>query len=99
MTDAWDDRKKAIENQYFHNMERELIEKLKGETKEKLIHEHCLGRCPKCGDKIQPLVFRGVPMDQCPGCKGVWLGPKDFQLLSEKDHRTWFDQWFHTEKE
>lgn len=99
MTDSWEERKKALENQYFFNMEKELIEKIKAETKEKLIRKHCLGRCPKCGDEIEPLEFRGVPMDQCQSCKGVWLGPKDLQMLSEKDHRTWFDQWFHAEKD
>ena len=99
MTDSWEERKKALENQYFYNLERELVEKIKEETREKLIKTHCRGRCPKCGDKIEPLEFRGVPMDQCSSCKGVWLGPNDLQLLSEKDHRTWFDKWFHAEEE
>ena len=31
---------------------------------------------------------------KCPACGGVWLGPNDFRLLAEKDHRTWFDKWF-----
>ncbi len=98
MTDKWDERKKALENQYFYNLEKELVEKIKEDTQEKLIHKYCRGRCPKCGDKIEALEFRGVPMDQCPGCKGIWLGPNDLQLLSEKDHRTWFDKWFHAEE-
>jgi hypothetical protein len=33
-------------------------------------------------------------MDKCLSCGGVWLGPNDLRLLSEKDHRTWFDRWF-----
>ena len=51
MTDAWEERKKAIENQYFYNLEKELIEKIKEETQEKLIRKYCHNRCPKCGDK------------------------------------------------
>ena len=98
MTDAWEERKKAIENQYFYNLEKELIEKIKKETQEKLIRKYCLNRCPKCGDKVEALTFRGVPLDKCPGCGGVWLGPKDLQMLAEKDHRTWFDKWFHAEE-
>ena len=31
MTDAWEERKKALENQYFHDLDRELIEKIKDE--------------------------------------------------------------------
>ena len=99
MTDTWEERKRALENQYFYNLERELVEKIKETTREKLVRKYCRGRCPKCGDKIKPLEFRGVPMDQCSGCKGVWLGPKDLQILSEKDHRTWFDQWFNAKVE
>ncbi len=97
MTDAWEERKKALENQYFHDLEKELIEKIKTETREKLIRQYCHNRCPKCGDKIEPIDFRGVPMDKCLNCGGVWLGPKDLRILSEKDHRTWFDRWFKEE--
>ena len=99
MSDAWEERKKALENQYFYNLEKELIEKLKRDTDEKLIRKYCKNRCPKCGDQIVPMTFREVPLDKCPGCGGVWLGPKDLSILAEKDHRTWFDKWFHAETE
>lgn len=94
MTDAWEERKKALENQYFHDHEKELIEKIRTESREKLVREYCHNRCPKCGDQLEAIDFRGVPMDQCPGCKGIWLGPNDLKILSEKDHRTWFERWF-----
>ena len=99
MTDLWDERKKALENQYFYKEEQEKIEKLRQETREQLIRSHCHNRCPKCGDEIQPMTFRDVPLDKCPGCGGIWLGPKDLKTLAEKDHRTWFDKWFGEEKE
>jgi len=97
MTDAWEERKKALENKYFHDLEKELIEKIRQETQEKLIRKYCLGRCPKCADKIEPINYRGVPMDRCVSCGGVWMGPNDFRIFSEKDHRTWFDRWFKEE--
>ena len=37
MTDAWEERKKALENKYFHDLEKELIEKIREETREKLM--------------------------------------------------------------
>ena len=98
MTDAWEERKRAIENQYFHELDRALIEKIQQETHEKLIRKFCKNRCPKCGDEIKPMEFRGVPLDKCPGCGGIWLGPNDLKILSEKDHRTWFDRWFRAEE-
>ena len=98
MTDAWGERRKALENEYFHKIEARLIEQMRRESREKLVRELCRNRCPKCGDQLQAMDYRGVPLDKCPGCGGVWLGPRDLQILSEKDHRTWFDRWFKEER-
>ena len=99
MTNAWDDRKKALENEYIYRHEKELLEKKKVDVEEMLAREHCKNRCPKCGDPIRPVTFRGVPLDRCPGCGGVWLGPNDLRILASKDHRTWFEKWFKNENE
>jgi Zn-finger nucleic acid-binding protein len=91
MANAWDERKKALEEEYFRKKEKEALAKLKEGT----IKDACLGHCPKCGDVIVPMTFHGVPMDRCPGCGGIWLGPEDFKLLAAKDHRSWFERWFN----
>ena len=98
MTDAWDERRKALESEYFHKIETRLIEQMQVAAREKLVCELCRNRCPKCGAQLQAMEFRGVPLDKCPSCAGVWLGPRDLQILSEKDHRTWFDRWFGEER-
>lgn len=98
MTDAWEERKKALENQYFQKLEKEQVEKLRTCSHEDLVRDLCKNRCPKCGEEIVAMTFRGVPLDKCPGCGGVWLGPKDLQSLAEKDHRTWFDKWFKADE-
>lgn len=90
MTDAWEDRKKALENEFFHKKEQEALAKMKQDAAEAA----CLGRCPKCGKVLEPLTFHGVPLDNCPDCGGVWLGPKDLKVLAAKDHRSWFERWF-----
>jgi hypothetical protein len=94
MADLWEERKKAIENEYFYKEERRKIEAQKRQAREEFIRIYGKNRCPKCGDEIEPITFHGVPMDKCPGCGRVWLGPKDFETLAQKDHRTWFDKWF-----
>lgn len=99
MANLWDERKKALENEYFHKEEKEKIEKMRAGEREAMIRDLCKNRCPKCGDPIEPMTFRGVPLDKCPGCGGVWLGPRDLKILAEKDHRTWFDTWFKAGKE
>lgn len=97
MRNIWDEREKALENEYIYRQEKEQIAKMQKEGRETLVRDLCRNRCPKCGEKIEAMTFRGVPMDQCPACKGVWLGPNDLRSLSEKDHRTWFDKWFRNE--
>ncbi|PLX88248.1 MAG: hypothetical protein C0619_13135 [Desulfuromonas sp.] len=98
MKDAWEERKKAKENEYFIKKDHELINQMKHQTEEELAKGYSKGRCPKCSEKIEPITFRGVPMDRCPGCGGVWLGPNDLKILAEKDHRTWFDFWFRQDE-
>ena len=93
MTDIWKEREKALENEYIYKREKLLLEKQR-EMAEKEKVAVCRNYCPKCGEKLVALTFREVPLDQCPGCKGIWLGQGDLAILAEKDHRTWFDKWF-----
>lgn len=99
MTDVWEERKKALENEYIYKKEKEQLEKMKAAAREEVIRAAAHNRCPKCGEPIEPMIFRGVPLDKCPGCGGVWLGPRDLQILAEKDHRTWFEKWFKSEND
>ncbi len=99
MTNTWDEREKALESQYIRRQEQERIEKLRKTARDELVREICRNRCPKCGDPIEPMTFRGVPLDKCPGCGGVWLGPNDLKILAGKDHRSWFELWFKGEGE
>lgn len=99
MSDIWEERKKALENEYIYRQEKEKIEKMRDADRKKMIRELCHNRCPKCGEPIEAMEFRGVPLDRCPGCGGVWLGPRDLQVLAEKDHRTWFEKWFKAEND
>ncbi len=98
MANLWDERKKAQEEEYFHRKEQEKIEKLRAAEREKEERQFPRNRCPKCGQQLEATTFRDVPLDQCPDCGGIWLGPRDLQILSEKDHRTWFDKWFRSDK-
>lgn len=98
MKDIWLEREKGLEKEYIYKQEKEKLDHMKREAREQLIRELCKNRCPKCGEPIQPQTFRGVPLDKCPGCGGVWLGPRDLQILATKDHRTWFEKWFKGEE-
>lgn len=38
------------------------------------------GRCPKCGAALVSVPYRGVELDKCSRCEGVWLD------VGELDH-------------
>lgn len=38
------------------------------------------GRCPKCAGELIPVPYRGVELDKCSRCQGVWL---DFGELGQ----------------
>ena len=99
MTNKWEEREKALENQYIYNEEKKKIEQMRESAREEIVKTYCHNRCPKCGGAIEAMTFRGVPLDKCPACGGIWLGPNDLQILASKDHRSWFDKWFKGEGE
>lgn len=98
MTDIWKEREKALENEYIFKQEQLKIERMRAEAEKAKVEKYCHNHCPKCGEALQAQTFRGVPLDQCPSCRGIWLGPQDLSILAGKDHRTWFDFWFKGEK-
>ena len=98
MTNLWDERKKAIEDDYFHKENKKKLENIREKIVDSEAKDICRNRCPKCGAHIQPMKFKGVPLDKCEDCGGVWLGPNDLVALSQRDTPTWFDEWFNADK-
>ena len=95
MTNAWDDMKKAREEEYFKKKDKELLEKKHEEVEREEFDKHFKCRCPKCGDKLREEDFHGVKIDKCPSCKGIWLDDGELDTLtSEEKARTWFDKFW-----
>lgn len=43
--------------------------------------------CPACRTRLQPYEKRGVEIDVCPGCRGVWLDRGELEKLMEAEAR------------
>lgn len=41
-------------------------------------------RCPKCGQPLYEIDYRGVKIDRCPGCSGVWLDAGELEQVSQQ---------------
>ncbi|MBM2828235.1 MAG: hypothetical protein HW408_767 [Actinobacteria bacterium] len=77
------------EEGYFVRMEFERrrqaeIEKHKRDTqkeKERLKSLHFM-KCPKCGMELIEIDYRGVQVDKCSGCEGVWLDAGELEAVA-----------------
>jgi len=78
------ERKKKIENEK-HKM-------LAGEEKEKLKELHFM-RCPKCGMKLVEVDYKGIKIDECSECEGLWLDSGELTAVS-KLNKTSIDKLF-----
>ena len=100
MSNAMDERGKALEEEYFRRKEREAIEKLRAkmsaEEQEKAKAASAL-RCPKCDSTLEGVVADGVEIDVCNTCGGVWLDAGELEQLSKKDSGGWLSRLWKSE--
>ncbi|MBF8258446.1 MAG: hypothetical protein HW377_820 [Actinobacteria bacterium] len=77
------------EEEYFVRMEferRKQIEmegqkKLAVEERERLKSLHFM-KCPKCGMELIEIDYRGVKVDKCSACEGVWLDAGELDAVA-----------------
>lgn len=92
MADIWDERKKGGEEDYFHRKDQELLEQMRQRlAAEEREHdkEASFLQCPKCGEKLEEILFRGIMVERCTGCQGVWLETGEVERLTARASRGW----------
>ena len=80
------------EEEYFA---RQAIERMRREAEEKQasmaveekmrLKELHYMKCPKCGNSLSEIEYRGVRIDRCGNCSGVWLDAGELEQLSQKE--------------
>ena len=96
MSDIFDDRKKALEEDYFRRKEQESIEKLRQKMaaeEQAQAEEAKRLECPRGDGKMTTLTFEGVEIDRCDVCGGVWLDKGELEQLRQKESGGWFSRW------
>ena len=97
MANKWDDRKKAIEDEYFVKKEKELIAKLRTKSaaeKKEQLKELCRMRCPKCGEALKERSFQKISIDQCAGCGGIWLDSGELEQIAGREETGFLGKLF-----
>ncbi|MDH3444973.1 MAG: zf-TFIIB domain-containing protein [Deltaproteobacteria bacterium] len=96
MANAWDDRKKAQEDEYFLKQEREKLAKLRatqeGEAKA-AAQQTSYMKCPKCGEPLKEQSFQKIVIDQCTGCHGIWLDAGELEQVAAKETGGWLGKF------
>ena len=78
MGDAWDDRKRSKEEEFFERQNREALARKMSMTQGKDAVER---KCPVDGRKLEHLNVANVAAERCPQCHGVWLEPRVLEQL------------------
>ncbi len=73
-------------------LEEEKNAKLKEEEKKKPKELHYM-KCPKCGMRLIEIDYKGIKVDKCSGCEGVWLDAGELEAIS-KFEKTGLDKLF-----
>jgi uncharacterized protein len=80
------------EEEYFARVELEKLKKIEMEKhktlregeKQKLKELHFM-RCPKCGMEIIEVDYKGLNVDKCSECDGVWLDAGELEAVAKMD--------------
>lgn len=64
----------------LRKIEEEKQAKLKNEERKRLRQLHHM-KCPKCGMQLVEIDYKGLKVDECSECLGVWLDAGEVQQI------------------
>lgn len=62
-------------------VEEKRARKIEQEERQSLQELHFM-RCPKCGMQLVEIDYRGIKIDRCSACDGVWLDAGELEEIS-----------------
>lgn len=68
---------------------RAELNKLEKERLKELHHMHC----PKCGHNLLEIDYRGIAVDKCSNCDGIWLDAGELEQVAQLEKGK-LDKWF-----
>lgn len=88
------------EEEYFARIEFEKRKKAEQEKQHRLASEerkrlrelHAM-KCPKCGMELIEIDYKGIRIDKCSACDGVWLDAGELDAVRQLD-KSALDRFF-----
>lgn len=95
MSDAWDERRRALEEEYFRKKDQEAVEKLRAQRAAREAQTAPL-LCPRCDGTLAEVALEDVLIDRCTKCNGVWLDAGELERLTDHEQPGgWFARIRH----
>lgn len=89
------DKPTKTEDEYFAKEEAEKAKRLKDKISHETEQEErdrvqaiCYMKCPKCGGALNEVTFRGIRIDRCSSCSGVWLDEGELEKLAGTEDKS-----------
>src|SRR6476659_10931121 len=93
MPEVMDERRKGLEEEYFHRKNQEAIERLREKMRVAAQAKEAgtsSMKCPRCDGTLKEIFIEEVPIDTCDKCAGVWLDSGELEKLTQTDIARWF---------
>ncbi len=58
--------------------------KMAADEKKRLKELHYM-HCPKCGMELIEIDYKGIKVDKCSECEGIWLDAGEFEMVSRME--------------
>lgn len=72
--------RKEFERRRTRKLQRQEVLAAEERDKAKALH---FMKCPKCGMDLAEIDYRGLKIDKCTGCEGVWLDPGELEQVAK----------------
>jgi len=97
------DKPSDREEEFFARQEFERRKKTEEEKRKKMVEEerkklkelHHM-HCPKCGMNLIEIDYKGIKVDKCSGCEGIWLDSGELETVvkAEQKDKGFLDKMF-----
>src|SRR6185295_7293448 len=95
--DILEERRRGLEEEYFHRKNQEAIEKLRAKMK---VAEEAKAAgtssmlCPRCDGTLTEREINEVSIDTCPKCAGTWLDLGELEKIVKREGPGFFSRLF-----
>ena len=75
------------ENEYFARRDAEWLKEQRAKLDAERATRSAEMKCPRCGATLGHRPYKGVSLDSCPSCHGVWLDAGELAMLAHEPER------------